>query len=86
VGYLAVIQFGTQFVLAQARYCFPVVNAASILVMLGLRTVIPWRWRPAGQGLVLAALIALNVYIFAAYVLPFTATFDQPTLPWVWRD
>ncbi len=86
VGYLAVIQFGTQFVLAQARYYFPVVNAASILVMLGLRTVIPWRWRPAGQGLVLAALIALNVYIFAAYVLPFTATFDQPTLPWVWRD
>jgi 4-amino-4-deoxy-L-arabinose transferase-like glycosyltransferase len=86
VGYLAVIQFGTQFALAQARYFFPVVNAAAILVMLGLRTLIPWRWRPAGQGLVLAALIALNVYIFAAYVLPFTTTFDQPTLPWVWRD
>jgi 4-amino-4-deoxy-L-arabinose transferase-like glycosyltransferase len=86
VSYLAVVQFGTQFALAQARYFFPVVNAAAILVMLGLRTLIPWRWRPAGQGVVLAALIALNVYIFAAYVLPFTTTFDQPTLPWVWRD
>ena len=86
VAYLAVIQFGTEFALAQARYFFPVVNAAAILVMLGLRTLLPWRWRPAGQGLVLAALIALNVYIFAAYVLPFTTTFDQPTLPWVWRD
>mgnify|MGYP000199122279 CR=1 FL=1 len=46
-----------------------------VLVMLGLRTLIPWRWRPAGQGLIFAALIALNVYIFAAYVLPFTTTF-----------
>lgn len=86
VAYLAVIQFGTQFALAQARYFFPVVNAAAVLVMLGLRTLIPWRWRPAGQGLIFAALIALNVYIFAAYVLPFTTTFDQPTLPWVWND
>lgn len=86
VAYLAVIQFGTQFALAQARYFFPVVNAAAILVMLGLRTLIPWRCRPAGQGLIFAALIALNVYIFAAYVLPFTTTFDQPTLPWVWND
>jgi len=86
VAYLAVIQFGTQFALAQARYFFPVVNAAAILVMLGLRTLLPWRWRTAGQGVVLAALIALNVYISMAYVLPFTTTFDQPTLPWVWRD
>ncbi|MCA9878445.1 MAG: hypothetical protein KC442_11705 [Thermomicrobiales bacterium] len=86
VAYLAVIQFGTEFALAQARYFFPVVNAAAILLMLGLRTLIPWRWRPAGQGAVLAALVALNVFIFAAYVLPFTTTMEQPTLPWVWRD
>ncbi|MFT4037820.1 MAG: hypothetical protein QM692_06545, partial [Thermomicrobiales bacterium] len=86
VAYLAVVQFGTTFALAQARYFFPVVNAAAILLILGLRTLIPWRFRPAGQGLILAALIALNVFIFSAYILPFTATFDQPTLPWVWRD
>ena len=54
LAYLAVIQFGTQFALSQARYYFPVVNAASLLTMLGLRTLIPRQVRPAGQGLVVA--------------------------------
>jgi 4-amino-4-deoxy-L-arabinose transferase-like glycosyltransferase len=84
VAYLAVVQFGTSFALAQARYFFPVVNAAAILLMLGLRTLVPLRFRPAGQGIVVAALIALNVVIMTAYVVPFTATFDEPVMPWSW--
>lgn len=84
VAYLAVIQFGTSFALAQARYFFPIVNAAAILLMLGLRTLVPMRFRPAGQGIVVAALIALNVVIMTAYVLPFTVTFNDPIMPWSW--
>ena len=82
VAYLAVVQFGTEFALAQARYYFPIVNAAALLLMVGLRTLIPARARSTGQGIVVAALIALNVVIMTAYVLPFTVTFDQPILTW----
>lgn len=84
LAYLAVIQFGTQFALTQARYYFPVVNAASILTMLGLRTVIPRQARPAGQGLLVAAVIALNIVIMTGYVLPFTITVNEPVMTWSW--
>jgi 4-amino-4-deoxy-L-arabinose transferase-like glycosyltransferase len=85
VAYLAVIQFGTTFALAQARYFFPVVNAAALLIMLGLRTLIPARGRNLGQGIVVAALIVLNIAIMSAYVLPFTFTVDEPVMTWPWR-
>jgi 4-amino-4-deoxy-L-arabinose transferase-like glycosyltransferase len=84
LAYLAVIQFGTQFVLTQARYYFPVVNAAALLTMLGLRTVIPRQARPVGQGLVVAALVALNIVIMTSYVLPFTITLNEPVMSWSW--
>jgi 4-amino-4-deoxy-L-arabinose transferase-like glycosyltransferase len=84
IAYLAVIQFGTEFALAQARYFFPAVNAAALLSMLGLRTLIPSRARPAAQGVVVGALILLNVVIMSAYVLPFTTTFDHPIVTWTW--
>jgi hypothetical protein len=84
VAYLAVIQFGTSFALSQARYYFPVVTAASLLTMLGLRTLIPPRIRLAGQGVFVAALVALNIVIITAYVLPFTVTVDQPLVNWAW--
>jgi 4-amino-4-deoxy-L-arabinose transferase-like glycosyltransferase len=70
-GYLAVIQFGTSFSLTQARYFFPVVNAGALLSMLGLRTIVPARLRPAAQGVVVAALVVLTILIFTQYVLPF---------------
>jgi 4-amino-4-deoxy-L-arabinose transferase-like glycosyltransferase len=70
-GYLAVIQFGTSFQLTQARYFFPVVNAGAFLSMLGLRTILPARLRPAGQGIFVAALIVLTILIFTQYVVPF---------------
>jgi len=51
--------------------------------MLGLRTLVPRSLRPAGQGIVFAALVLLNVIIFAAYVLPFTVAYDEPFV-WTW--
>ena len=82
VGYLAVVQFGTRFALTQARYYFPVVIAAAILSMLGLRTLIPAVWRPIGRGIVVAALVALNVTLFVGYVLPFHASIVAQ-MPWL---
>ena len=84
IAYLAVVEFGTSFALSQARYYFPAINAGAILLMLGLRTLLPREARPAGQGLVFGALVLLNVVIMTGYVLPFTATVDEPTVTWTW--
>jgi 4-amino-4-deoxy-L-arabinose transferase-like glycosyltransferase len=84
VAYLAVVQFGTSFALAQARYYFPAVNAAALLAMLGLRTLIPRQARPVGQGVVFSALVLLNIVIMSGYVLPFTTTVDEPAVTWTW--
>jgi bacteriorhodopsin len=84
IAYLAVVQFGTEFALSQARYYFPAVNAGALLVMLGLRTLLPGPARHAGQGIVFGALVVLNIVIMTGYVLPFTATVDEPTVTWTW--
>jgi 4-amino-4-deoxy-L-arabinose transferase-like glycosyltransferase len=83
LAYLAVVQFGTEFALTQARYFFPAANAAALLAMLGLRTLIPGPARPAAQGVIVAALLLLNVMVFVAYVLPFTVAYDEP-FAWTW--
>jgi 4-amino-4-deoxy-L-arabinose transferase-like glycosyltransferase len=84
VAYLAVVQFGTSFALSQARYYFPAINAGALLLMLGLRTLLPRRARPAAQGVVFGALVLLNIVIMTWYVLPFTATVDEPFVTWTW--
>jgi 4-amino-4-deoxy-L-arabinose transferase-like glycosyltransferase len=84
LAYLAVIQFGTSFALSQARYFFPVVNAAALLVMVGWRTLLPPPARPAGQGIFVGTLLLLNIIIMTAYVLPFTITVDEPVITWRW--
>jgi hypothetical protein len=83
-AYLAVVQFGTTFALAQARYYFPIATAAALLVLVGWRTIIPERHRTVAQGLIVGSLILLNVYIVVAYVLPFTSTFGVPVYSWYW--
>src|SRR5829696_7025689 len=55
VAYLAVVEFGTSFALSQARYFFPAINAGALLLMLGLRSLLPRQARPAGQGIVFGA-------------------------------
>jgi hypothetical protein len=84
VAYLAVVQFGTSFALSQARYYFPAINAGALLLMLGLRTLLPGRARPAAQGVVFGALVLLNIVIMTGYVLPFTVTVDEPLVNWTW--
>ncbi len=71
VAYLAVVQFGLDFSLTQARYYFPVINAAALLLMLGLRTLIPGRLHAYGRGAVVLAMLALNVVIATQYVIPY---------------
>jgi 4-amino-4-deoxy-L-arabinose transferase-like glycosyltransferase len=84
IAYLAVVQFGTSFALSQARYYFPAVNAAALLAMLGLRTLVPQQARAAGQGVVFSALVLLNIVIMSGYVLPFTTTVEEPSVTWTW--
>lgn len=71
VSYLAVVQFGTQFALTQARYFFPAVNAAAVLLMLGMRTWIPSAFHNYGAAALFCGLCALNVVILTQYVIPF---------------
>ncbi len=71
LAYLGVVQFGVRFVLTQARYFFPVVDAAALLAMLGLRTWIPGAWRAPAQAIVVFAAVAVNVMIYTAYVVPY---------------
>lgn len=71
LSYAGIVQFGTTFVLSQARYYFPIVNAAALCVMLGLRAWIPGRWRLAAQGTVVFAAIAVNITIYTAHVVPY---------------
>jgi 4-amino-4-deoxy-L-arabinose transferase-like glycosyltransferase len=71
VAYLAIIQFGVTFSLTQARYFFPIVNAAAILLALGWRTLIPLRFHPYGQGAAVAAMVAMNIVIFSQFVIPY---------------
>ena len=65
LGYAAVIQFGLQFSLTQARYFFPMIAPAAVLLMVGLREIVPARGRGYAQVGVVAGLVALNIYIFA---------------------
>ncbi len=70
-AYVAVIQFGTQFALTQARYLFPVVNAFAILLLVGVRTLIPRPVRPLGSGLIVFGLVFMNLIIYTRYVIPY---------------
>ena len=71
IGYLAVIQFGTRFELAQARYAFPVLPALAVLLMTGFRTLVPAGGYRTAQVLFAGAAIALTAFIYTAYVIPY---------------
>jgi 4-amino-4-deoxy-L-arabinose transferase-like glycosyltransferase len=69
-GYLAVVQFGTRFVLTQARYFFPIVNAAALLAAVGIRELTHVRYRRVVQALLLVVLAMLNLLIYTRAVIP----------------
>ncbi len=71
IAYFAILQFGTQFSLTQARYYFPAINALALLLMLGFRTWFPRTWHPYVQTALFVALVALNLSIFSQYVIPY---------------
>lgn len=82
VGYYAVLQFGTTFALTQARYYFPMIVPAAILFMLGVRSWFPRQWLSYVGAFVFLGLVALNIVIYSAYVIPFWPGFmDVPPLP-----
>lgn len=71
LGYAAVIQFGLTFVLTQARYFFPMIPPVAVLLMVGLYTLVPARGRAYAQIGVVGVMVALNLYIYSAYVVAF---------------
>ena len=82
VGYYAVLQFGTSFALTQARYYFPMIVPAAILFMLGIRSWFPRTWLSYVGAVVFLGLVAINVIIYSAYVIPFWPGFtDAAPLP-----
>ncbi len=71
VAYGAILQFGTEFSLTQARYYFPAINAVAFVLMLGLRSWFPRAWHPYVQTAVFIGLVALNISIFSQFVIPY---------------
>jgi hypothetical protein len=78
---VAILQFGVSFSLTQARYYFPAIIPAGLLLMIGFRSITPTRWiRPVEVGLFMG-MVVLNVVIYSAFVLPYWQTANK-----VFRD
>jgi 4-amino-4-deoxy-L-arabinose transferase-like glycosyltransferase len=71
VAYGAMLQFGTDFVLTQARYYFNAVGAVGILMAFGLRQLVPVRYHPAAAVTFLIAMMTANLLIYTQYVIPY---------------
>jgi hypothetical protein len=74
LAYYAILQFGTTFSLTQARYFFPAIVPAAVLLMLGFRSILLRRWLPYGRATIFLGLVVLTVVIYSAYVLPYWAS------------
>jgi len=71
VAYGAMLQFGTQFELTQARYFFNAIAPIAILLAFGLRLLTPARARPGIAAAFLVFMIGINILIYSQAVLPF---------------
>ncbi len=71
LGYFSVLQFGLTFSLTQARYYFPMIVPAAILLMLGFRALVPARHVRVWGALLFLGLVVLNVLIYTAWFLPY---------------
>ncbi|MCA9834364.1 MAG: hypothetical protein KC435_10475 [Thermomicrobiales bacterium] len=71
LGYYTVLQFGLSFRLTQARYYFPMIVPASMLLMLGFRSWLPSNLVRIGGAALFLSLVILNVLIYTGWVLPY---------------
>lgn len=71
IVYFAVLQFGTRFSLTQARYYFPAINALAVVLMLGVRALIPRSADRYAAATIVAMLVILNVAVYTQYVIPY---------------
>ena len=71
VGYFSVLQFGLTFSLTQARYYFPMIVPAAILLMLGFRSLAPARYMRLWGAALFLGLVILNILIYTAWFLPY---------------
>jgi hypothetical protein len=71
IAYGAMLQFGTDFSLTQARYYFNAIAAVAILIAFGLRQVVPARYHSTAIVVFLLFFVTVNVLIYTQYVLPY---------------
>jgi len=71
VAYGAMLQFGTDFKLTQARYYFNAVAAVAVLLAFGLRQIVPVRYHSAAIVAFLLFMVSVNVLIYTQYVIPY---------------
>ncbi len=71
LSYYAILQFGTTFSLTQARYYFPAIVPAAILLMLGFRAMIRKAWLPYARTVLFLSMILLTLVIYSGYVVPY---------------
>jgi hypothetical protein len=71
VAYGAMLQFGTDFRLTQARYYFNAVSAVGVLMAFGLRQIVPVRYHSAAIVTFLIAMVTANVLIYTKYLIPY---------------
>ena len=71
VAYGAMLQFGTDFELTQARYYFNAVSAVAILLAFGMRQIVPQRYHSAAIVTFLLFMVSINVLIYTQYVIPY---------------
>lgn len=71
VGYVSVLQFGLSFRLTQARYYFPMIVPAALLLIFGFRSWLSPRFTRIGAAILFLALVVLNIFVYTAWFLPY---------------
>lgn len=70
IFYLAMVYFGTRVAFTQMRYVFPVAPAASVLAAIGIRALIPERWRLTGAAGIVTCAMLFQMLVLTRLVLP----------------
>ncbi len=73
--YGAMMYFGTFFALTQARYFFPAVTAMAVILMLGLRALVPPRFSGPAAALAIGAFAGFNLFLLTQLLIPYTVLY-----------